>query len=311
MTGCPPELGAGTWLDVSRDLVGPYDAFDRTIRGREAATMTNSGIDWENIEKIIQEAEKTGGTLGVTIIAPSGETFIHNGERKFGAASTVKIPLMVEIFRQIDRGERSLDDEYVLDADDIAVGSGVMLYLHHGMTFTLNDLIYLMISISDNTATNILIDMAGMDAVNETMRSLGMTNSNLGRKMKGRPAQAGEQENWATPDDYAAAVKSILEGHAASADSCRKMQAMLAKQQNSRRISRYLPESEDIRWGSKTGSVKGVTNDVGFITSPAGTMIIGVYCEALPDQHTGEKAIGDISRAAMAATGVVEPLWTS
>lgn len=273
--------------------------------------MPDKEIQWDDVTKVIAAAEQSGGTVGVTIVAPSGESFSHNGQRKFGAASTVKIPLMVEIFRQIDRGERALDDEYVLRAEDVAVGSGVMLHLHHGMTLTLNDLIYLMISISDNTATNILIDMAGMAAVNQTMQTLGMTNSLLGRKMKGRPAQGDEQENWATPEDYATAVKSILEGRAASADSCQKMLAMLEKQQNSRRISRYLPEGDDIRWGSKTGSVKGVTNDVGFITTPVGTLIISVFCEALPDQHVGEKAIGDISRAAMVATGVAEPLWTS
>jgi beta-lactamase class A len=106
-------------------------------------------------------------------------------------------------------------------------------------------------------------------------------------------------------------VKALLDGTAASADSCAKMIAMLEKQQNTRRISRHLPESKEIRWGSKTGSIKGVTNDAGFITSPAGTMIIAVYCEALPDQHVGEKAIGDISRAAMTVTGVAEPLQTS
>jgi len=273
--------------------------------------MTNQGVHWDEITRIAKSAEESGGTVGVAVIAPSGETFSYNGDRKFGAASTMKIPLMTEIFRQIDRGERALSDEYVLAAEDIAIGSGVMLHLHHGITLTLNDLIYLMISISDNSATNILIDMAGMGAVNETMQSLGMTNSNLGRKMQGRPAGPDQQENWATPNDYVKAVKALLDGTAASADSCAKMIAMLEKQQNTHRISRYLPESKDIRWGSKTGSVKGVTNDVGFITTPVGTMILAVYCEALPDQHVGEKVIGDISRAAMVATGVAEPLWTS
>jgi beta-lactamase class A len=89
------------------------------------------------------------------------------------------------------------------------------------------------------------------------------------------------------------------------------MIAMLETQQNGRRIARYLPSSGAIRWGSKTGSVAGVTNDVGFILSPNGRLILAVYCENFPDQHTGEQVIGDISRAALAATGVVGPLYTS
>ena len=218
---------------------------------------------------------------------------------------------MIEIYRQIDRGERALTDAYVVNDADRAVGSGIMLGLHNGATLNLEDLVYLMISISDNTATNVLIDYAGMDAVNATMQELGMTRSTLGRKMKGRPAQGDEQENWATSDDYITVLQAILERKAASPESCDRMIAMLEKQSSTRRISRYLPVQEGIRWGSKTGSVLGVTNDVGFVTTARGTLLISVFCEALPDQHVGEKVIGDISRAAMKATGVVEPLYTS
>ena len=274
-------------------------------------TQGRGTTDWSAVERIIAEAEAGGGSVGVTLVGPNGDTFTHNADRKYGAASTVKIPLMVEIFRQIDRGERSLDDPYTLVDADRAAGSGVILELHTGITLTLNDLVYLMMAISDNTATNILIDYAGMDNVTATMRELGMTQSLLGRKMKGRPAEEGEQENWATPGDYARLMQALLANQVASADSCAKMVAMLEKQQNTRRISRYLPESDKIRWGSKTGSVHGVTNDVGFVTTDAGTLILSIYCEGLADQHVGEKVIGDITRAALEATGVAEPLHTS
>ena len=268
-------------------------------------------IDWGAIEALAEGAERGGGTVGVAVKAPNGEVYAYRGDRRFGAASTVKIPIMVEIYRQIDRGERSLDDRYELRAEDRAPGSGVLLHLRQGLTLTLDDLVYLMISISDNTATNVLIDMAGMANVNQTMHALGMAGSTLGRKMKGRPAQGDERENWATPNDYATVIEAILANSAASAASCERMIAMLEKQQCKRRLSRHLPEREGIRWGSKTGSVAGVTNDVGFITTDAGTVIVSVFCEGLPDQHVGEKVIGDISRAAMKSTGVVEPLYTS
>lgn len=274
--------------------------------------MTQAAL-WSTspISTLIADAERTGGSLGVVLVAPNGERFEHNPHRRFRAASTVKIPLMVEVYRQIDRGQRALTDEYVVNTADKANGSGVILHLHNGATLNLNDLIYLMISISDNTATNILIDYAGMEAVNQTMRDLGMSNSVLGRKMKGRPAQGDEQENWATAADYIAVLQTLLDGRAASPESCERMIAMLEKQQNTHRISRFLPEADGIRWGSKTGSVTGVTNDVGFITTDRGTLLIAVFCEGLPDQHTGEKVIGEISRAAMKTTGVVEPLYTS
>lgn len=267
-------------------------------------------VDWSDVQQVVDDAEKSG-TVGVTIVAPNGERWSHNGNRQFRSASCVKIPLMVQIYRQIDRGERSLGDRFVLHDDDKAIGSGVMLHLHDGIELTVNDLLYLMISISDNTATNVLIDMAGMDDVNAVMRELEMTGSNLGRKMKGRPAIEGEVENLATADDYVGIVESILDGNAASAESCSAMVAMLEKQSNTRRISRYLPEDDAIRWGTKTGSIKGVTNDAGFVMTDAGRLVIAVFCENLPDQHVGEQVIGDITRAALKATGLVEPLYTS
>jgi len=89
------------------------------------------------------------------------------------------------------------------------------------------------------------------------------------------------------------------------------MIAMLEKQQCTRRISRYPPSKKAFHWGSKPGSVTGVTNDAGFISTPNGTVIVSVFCENLPNQHIGERVIGDISRAAMKATGIVEPLYAS
>ncbi|CAN5532915.1 serine hydrolase [soil metagenome] len=267
-------------------------------------------MTWNQLEAAVADAEQYG-TVGVAVIGPNGSAWSHNGQRKFKAASTVKIPLMIELFRRIDAGDMSLSDRHTLKADEKAPGSGVMLHLHDGVELTLNDLIYLMISISDNTATNLLIQKAGMDAVNATMQDLGMTNSNLGREMKNRAAQGDEMENWAAPDDYVAVVKSILDGEAASAESCMAMRGMLQLQQNKRRISRYLPEDDGIEWGSKTGSIKDVANDVGYVRTAKGTLIIAVFCENMPSQPRGERMISDITRAALLDTGVVDPLPVS
>ncbi|HUG15428.1 MAG TPA: serine hydrolase [Thermomicrobiales bacterium] len=264
-------------------------------------------MEWANVVAAVEDAEQHG-TVGVSVIGPDGGRWAHNGDRKFRAASIVKIPLMIEVYRRVERGETALDSIHRLKAGEKAPGSGVMLHLHDGVELTINDLIYLTISISDNTATNLLIRLSGMGAVNATMRELKMTGSNLGREMKNRPAVEGEQENWSTADDYTNVLQAILDGKAASAASCEAMIEMLRKQQSRKRISRFLPEDESIVWGSKTGSIKSVTNDAGFIRTPRGTLIITVLCEGMGDQHRGEQVIGEISRAAMIDTGIVEPL---
>jgi beta-lactamase class A len=255
---------------------------------------------WGEIDQLIRAAEKSGGMVGVALITPSGERFTHRSDRRFRAASTVKIPIMVELFRQVERGEQSLTKRYVLRDEDRAPGSGVLLHLHTGLELTFADLVYLMISISDNTATNVLIDLVGMENINRTMRDLGMSQSTLGRQMKGRPAIENEQENWATPGDYASLMETILNQRAVQPSSCDAMVAMLEKQQCTNRISRYLPPG--VRWGSKTGQIDRVTNDVGFVMTERGILVISAFCEGLPDQHVGEKFIGDMTRAALAVT---------
>lgn len=260
-------------------------------------------MNWSALEQAVAAAEAEA-TVGVAVVAPGGEAWSHNGRQKFKAASTVKIPIMIRIFRQIEAGELALDDVYTLGRADKTPGSGVLLHMHSGIQVTLGDLLYLMMSISDNTATNYLIDLAGMEEVNSVMQAIGMTDSVLARKMAGREADNPLLENWATALDYARSITALLEGTAASQASCDAMLAILEKQQNNRRIGRHAPAGEGYRWGSKTGSLDGVCNDVGFITTQQGTLAIAVFTEAIPDQITGERIIADITKAALEATGL-------
>lgn len=270
--------------------------------------------DWSEIAALCKEAESLGRadglvsdslvsdglvSVGLVVVAPDGEVFANNANRPYRAASTVKVPLMVEVFRAIERGALSLDRSYTLLPADVAPGTGVMLHITPGSTLRLNDLIYLMISISDNTATNVLIDWVGMEAVNATMRELGMSGSCLARKMKGRPAVGDEPENWATAQDYAHLMQLILNSHAATPASCETMIQMLQTQQNTRRIARYLPKDDNLRWGSKTGTISGVVNEVGFIQRGNRNLIISVFCENFPNEYVAEEFIGRISIAAV------------
>lgn len=261
-----------------------------------------TGTDWSLLETAIRSAEAAGTTIGTAIIAPSGDRIGHNADRRFVAASTIKIFVMIELFRQIDAGLHSLADRRVLRAEDRARGSGVMLHLHEGMEFTLNDLCYLMMSISDNTATNMLIDLMGMERVNATMRALGMTQSALGRKM-GRYDLGPKHENYATPNEFANAITGLFGNRAGSPASCAAMLAMLEKQQNDRRIARHLPRTDPPRWGSKAGTLPGITNDVGFVMTDRGPLVVSIFTANQPDRNLAEQQIGDISRAAVESVG--------
>lgn len=252
---------------------------------------------WSRVRRVIEDAERDGVEIGVAICAPDGRRFGHRSDDVFLSASTIKIAIMVALFQAVDRGELSLEDPYVLQAADKVPGSGVLQQLHDGIELTLGDVVYLMMSISDNPATNILIDCLGFDAVNRAMRDIGLERSVLGRKMMGRPAIEGEQENLATPNELAKLVSAILDGEAASAASCEAMVSLLEKQQNARRIGRFVPEGT--RWGSKTGSYSTVVNDAGFVMLVAGPLVIAVQTASLPDMVAGEIVVSEVARAAM------------
>jgi beta-lactamase class A len=255
-----------------------------------------------DVAAVIAREEANGPVFGVSAVSAGGERFSHNGDRRFVAASTVKIAIMIELFRQVDAGVTMLGTLYRLRPADKATGSGVVAQLHDGIELTLGDLAFLMMSISDNSSTNILIDHVGQERVNATMRDLGMHGSTLGRRMRGSHVDPREDDNWAVPDDYARAIGALLDGSAASVGSCVQMLALLEAQQNDRRIARHLPRTNRPRWGSKTGSLPGVTNDVGFVMTDRGPVIMAVFCENVLDPNDGERIIGDISKALLGAS---------
>lgn len=260
-------------------------------------------IDWTPLADCVTGMSREAD-IGVSVMAPDGSAWAIQGDVQFPSASTAKIPIMIEVWRMIDRGEAALDDVHLVTRADKSNGSGVLRLMHAGLQISLADLLYLMMAISDNTATNMLIRLAGIDCINATMRELGMARSVLGRLMVGRLAIEGEQENLATPENYTRLIDTIFTGRAASPEACAAMIAMLEKQQNARRIGRFVPATVGWRWGSKTGSNTGVVNDVGFVIGPQGRMLVSIYVRRVEEMVEGERIIATVARAAMDVCGL-------
>ncbi len=257
---------------------------------------------WTNLERAVNETPFDAGVSAMTL---SGESWGIRADEQWSAASVIKIPIMVEIFHQIDAGKRALDDIYTLKKDDKTPGSGVLLEMREGLNLSLYDLLYLMMSISDNTATNLLIDMAGIDQVNDRLRGWGMTGTVLNRKMQGKPAEPGQKENYIVPAECSELIRMILAGEAASPSSCETMSYILTTQQNKRRLARPLPADSEIEFGSKTGTIKGVCNDCGFFRMGDSVLILSVLQQNVTDDLDGEAAIGAIAGAALRDVGML------
>ena len=146
--------------------------------------------------------------------------------------------------------------------------------------------------------------------MNWTLRQPGLAQSTLVRKVEGRPAREMDNENLVTPAEFARLMELIVSQKAAWAESCNHMIRLLAKQQNGGRIGRYVSRQEGVRWGSKTGTSSETVNDVGFIQSERG-VVLSVFGHNLSSLYEGEHLVGEIARAAMVATGIVELIATA
>jgi beta-lactamase class A len=225
-------------------------------------------------------------------------------DEPFYPASTIKVPIMVEVFRQAHLGRVALSDEIALSPEDQVTGSGVLQHLSPGIRLPVRDLITLMIVVSDNTATNMLIDLVGAEAVNATMASLGLRHTVLFNKLQVVPVDR-RGANITTAADLTLLLLRIARGEVVSYDAGRRMVDILLRQMLSGGISRLLPvEPKDkalgapppVRVASKSGSITGVRHDVGLVLRPEGSYAVSVLVRDVPDTERGTDLIGRISR---------------
>ncbi len=228
-------------------------------------------------------------------------------DSSFHAASTMKVPVMIELFRQVDAGHLSLDQSllvvnsfgsivdgsnYTLDAGDDSDSS---LYPMVGKRVPVRDLIEHMITRSSNLATNALIPVAGAANANATAHALGATHMRVLRGVEDGKAFALGMNNTTTANDLAALLLAIERGTAASPKSCAEMRAILLREIYSGDIPAGLPPGTPV--AQKTGSITGVLHDAAIVYPPGKTPYVLVVLTAnIPQEAVAKALTTDISR---------------
>ncbi len=204
-----------------------------------------------------------GRSSGVTGLAAldltNGEQFGVNENCLFPQASAIKIPVLMEVYKQAARGTFKLTDMRRIEKQDKATGSGVLAFLGDGtVQMNLHDLCVLMIVLSDNTATNILIELVGMAAVNETLDSLGLQQTRLRRRMMDTAAALRGDENLSTPAEAARIMEILWRGDFVSRAVCDEILDILKKPKGGP-ITSALPAGTEV--ASKPGGLPGVRTE--------------------------------------------------
>ncbi len=246
------------------------------------------------LEAVRACAAGVDGTVAVSVrdLERGRQVDLHPEER-FPSASIIKVPILVELFAQAEAGQLQLDETIPLRDADRVEGSGVLSMLHLGVELSLRDLAHLMIVISDNTASNMLIERVTCDAVNRRLASLGCKVTRLGRKFYDFAARDRGLDNWAAAGEFAALLAGIEQRKVVSAAACEAMLGILKKQQFSGRIPALLPPDTVV--AHKTGSITNVSHDVGVIYAPAGPLVLAVLTQGVAPAWKAEKVIREIA----------------
>ncbi|MBR2719561.1 MAG: serine hydrolase [Clostridia bacterium] len=237
------------------------------------------------------------GKIGLYVCYPDrGEGYGFNADMPLEAASVIKVPIMVEAFRQKEAGLIDFDAPVTICREDKLPSCGALTYLHDGVTVTVGDLVTLMIILSDNTATNLMIGMLGIENINRTIDDLGLTGTRLNR-MLFRPELSRQGiQNDVSAVDMGKLLQGMLHGEIVSPEASARMLEILGDQRLNGKLPFYL-HSKDIRCAHKTGEDDGITHDVGVIFAEETCVVCFLSNET--DVPLAERAMQDL--AAMAA----------
>ena len=214
---------------------------------------------------ITPQLEKLGGDTGVYVKnLVTGETFMRGEDVPVVAASVIKIPVMIEAFRAAHDGELALSEIHALADDERLPSCGTLEAMHAGIEMTLEDLVKLMIIVSDNAATNIMIRRVGMENVNKTLRELGCQKSTLNRLLFDAEASRRGVKNYITAREMGEVLEKLWRGEVVSEAASKAMMDILLDQRLNGKLPFFI-DSMGIDIAHKTGEDDGISHDVGVI----------------------------------------------
>jgi beta-lactamase class A len=218
----------------------------------------------------------------------TGETYGLNPDERVRTASTIKIAVMIEAFARVAEGKAKWTDEVVLTKEKKVSGSGILFELSDGLKLTLRDAVTLMMLVSDNTATNLVLDVLTTDAVNARMESLGFKQIKIMRKVGsgGESAAGKDPENkkyglgMATPREMVLVMEKLERGEIVSPAVSKEMIELMKREQDRNAIGRSL---WNVPMASKYGALDRLRSAIGILYTKNGRIAMAISCDDMPE----------------------------
>lgn len=260
-----------------------------------APSSAKTKVLWQKLESSIQQVDQhLDGVMGIAIEdLNTGDHFFLHEDEVFAQASSIKITVLANLYLQAQQGKLKLTDLYTVQTSDLVADSYIMNGLTPGVTrVTLRDLATMMVAVSDNSATNVLIDRVGMANVNAMLDSLGLSHTRLRRKMMDLEAARQGRENISTPREMMTLLDAIYKGKLLNKEETTDFFKVLTTRKDSW-IPRDLPS--DLKIANKPGELEAVRNDSGIVFVEGRPYVICVMTAFLLNERDGEDAISKVS----------------
>jgi beta-lactamase class A len=243
----------------------------------------------------------------------TGATYNLNGEEPVRTASTIKLPIMIEVFDEVAAGKVKWTDPMTDAVEEKVSGSGIMQDLTDGDVLPLHDTVMLMITLSDNTATNLIINKIGGNAVNARMESLGLKQTRLMRKILGdgnklKPTPSGitdegakpENKKWgigrSSPQEMVVLLEKLYRGELVSKQASADMIEILKKQRDHGGIARDI---KDAVVANKSGALDALRSDVGIVYTEHGPIAMAITVDGMTEPNWTEDNPGELMISAV------------
>ncbi|MCF7801668.1 MAG: serine hydrolase [Candidatus Marinimicrobia bacterium] len=274
--------------------------------------------DQLTLEQQIRDLERaTGGIFGIYAKnLETGEVINYNGSEVLPTASAIKLPILTEFYHQVAQGKLNPLTTTQLTDQRKWGGSGILQYYSGKVPVRLEDAARLMIILSDNTATNLVLDALGtthsqrLVAVNDYMTTLGLKNTRLLNRLMDWSTKTDSPESlrfgigMSTAEDMGLLLERIVNQEVADSVGCDKMLEMLGEQFYSDIIPRFLPPDANIRVHHKTGSVTETRVDVGYVISDQGRYVVALFADQFRDHRWS-----DDNEAVVALAKISRLIW--
>src|SRR5437763_8474786 len=242
--------------------------------------------------RVRDEVAKFEGTVNLYAKnLDTGAEYSFGGDERVRTASTIKIAIMIEAFARVTEGKAKWTDDLVLTKEKKINGSGILQEFTEGLHLTFRDAVTLMMVMSDNSATNLVIDaLGGADAVNARMQSLGMTDTRLMRKIGGGgdSLEGKKEENKrfglgrTSPHEMVSLVEKLERGEIISPAVSKEMIELMKREQTQDGIWRELWR---IPRATKSGALDALRSNVGLIYHPRGRIVLAITCDDMPEPN--------------------------